>query len=253
MEYVKTLNINNSSRLFNLNLILLNDLKDFTVVSPFNEQKITGIMNKLDKESSRFNHRDEAHYLVYHSKVDDDDLVDKLFDHAGEVSYYTEGLVPYHVMKKMAQCPVSEAIFSLRKSYSDQEVRNIQMTASATQTAIDMSVVLPDLNPYDCLFSLFDLRYNVDKIRLTFPPLTSQEMSPSKNEYYTYNSEDQLFHMKTRYKWDFYKVVKESLSKWKMNIWFVCESEDEKSTILRWAYPKKYQDKEDDGNAAEQV
>lgn len=248
MEYRPTVNINNSSRLYNLNTALMEDVKDFTAVTPMNEQRIQGEMNRLEKESGRFKHRDDTHYLIYHEKYDNDNLVESLFDHGGEVSYYTTGLVPYYVIKKMAQCPVSEAVFSLRKRYTDPEIRNVQVTATATQTKIDMSVVLPDLNPYDCLFSLFDLRYNIDKVQITFPPLTEREMAKKRATYYELK-EDKLYHLKTKYKWNFYQIVKEPLSKWKMNIWFVCDSQEEEDTITRWAYPNKGKKEKVDKNA----
>lgn len=223
MARKRSLNIHNSDRIFNLNLTTKQEENNFTKVTRINEKDIERKMDKLNKESVRFNKRDDKAYLLYKERYGNDTLQDKIFNHGGFIHYYTSDKAPIPVINRLASIPQSEIIYFCQKDYTAEQVRNVQLASMATQVAVDVPIVLPDINPYDYLFSLYPLRYHADKIKISFPSLLEDEIQDRHKPFYVfYNG---AYHLKSKYKYDCFRFLQEPLSTWKMNIWLVCDSE----------------------------
>lgn len=225
-RYKKRLNIQNSNRKYNLNLIHVNDIIDKVKVTRLNEDEIEEEMDKLEAESKRIPKRDDNSYIMYQEKYTNDKLIDKVINHSGGVSYYTRTVVPYYVIKSLSMHPNSEVIYSMRKKFEPREIENVETAFMATEVVIDVPIVIPDMSPYDILFSLHDLKTNVDFIQMSFPPLREEEIAERHKAYYT-KKDDGLYHLDAKPKFDYFKYVQTSLSTWAMNLQIISRSEEE--------------------------
>lgn len=171
--------------------------------------------------------RDNKEYLIFQEKYTNDKLIRKVIAHGGSISYYTNNIIPYYVLKQLAMHTESEVIFSIQKEYTDEQVENVELSYMATRVIIDCPMILPDMSPYDVLFALHDLKTNVDKIHLSFPPLTA--LAKRQEEYY--EKKGDKYYVKASYKYMFFKYIQNSLSLWKMNIWMISD-DDQDYTLL---------------------
>lgn len=229
MTRKKSLNIHNTDRLFNINLTTKQDEARFIKVTRLNEKIVEREMNQLKAESSRFNKRNDKCYLLYKERYGNDTLQDKVFDHGGYIYYYTDGRVPMPIVNKLASVPQSEVIYFCKKKHTLEDVKNVQLVSMATKVSIDVPIVLPDINPYDYLFSLYPLRYHVDKVRISFPALKESELQERHKPFYVfYNG---MYHLKSKYKYLCFKFLHEPLSTWKMNIWLICDSARDRNMV----------------------
>jgi hypothetical protein len=229
MARQKVLNIHNTDRMFNLNLTTVQETTNFIKVTRINEKDIEKEMDKLKADSGRFNKRNNKSYLLFKQRYPNDTLQTKIFDHGGYIYYYSDGRVPIPVINQLASVPQSEVVYLCKKEHKLDDVINVQLASMATKVSIDVPVVLPDINIYDYLFALYPLRYHVDKVRISFPPLREEEIQDRHKEFYVfYNG---MYHMKSKYKYDCFRHLHEPLSTWKMNIWLVCDSKRDKKMI----------------------
>lgn len=225
MPREKRLNILNTNRHFNINLMRSKDIEDKIKIHRLNEKDIESDMDALQQKSRHISLRDAKEYIIYQEKYTNDRLIRKVISHGGGVTYYTDSVVPYYVLKQLANHTNSEVVYSIKKEFTDREKENIELSFMATKVIIDCPMVIPDMSPYDLLFALHDLKTNVDKVQLSFPPLT--EIAERHKEYY--EERDGKYHVKPNYKYSFFKYIQHSLSLWKMNIWLV--SSDEKDHV----------------------
>ncbi|AIW03281.1 hypothetical protein CPT_Mater124 [Bacillus phage Mater] len=222
MTRKKSLNIHNTDRLFNLNLTTKQEEANFTKVTRLNEKSIEREMDQLKAKSTRYNKRNRKSYLLYKERYGNATVQEKIFDHGGHVYYYTNDRVPVPIISKLAAVPQSEVIYLCKKDHTLEDVKNVQLTSMATKVSIDVPIVLPDMNIYDYLFSLYPLRYHVDKVRISFPALSENEIQDRHKQYYIfYNG---MYHLKSKYKYQCFQYLQEPLSTWKMNIWLICDS-----------------------------
>jgi len=222
MTRKKSLNIHNTDRMFNLNLTTKQEQASFTKVTRLNERLIEREMDELKRKSTRFNKRNRKSYLLYKERYSNDTVQDKIMNHGGYIYYYTTDRVPVPVINQLANVPQSEVIYFCKKDYTAEDVRNVQLVSMATKVAIDVPIVLPDINVYDYLFSLYPLRYHVDKVNISFPALSEKEIQDRHKEFYIfYNG---MYHLKAKYKYQCFQYLQEPLSTWKMNIWLICDS-----------------------------
>lgn len=230
----KFLNIGNSSRIFNINLMTRESIAKKIKIHRLNEDKIEKEMDLLAKKSKRFPIKDQNEYIIFQEKYTNDKLIRKVIQHGGTVSYYTDSTVPYYVLKQLATHTDSEVIFQIREEFTDAQVENVNLSFMATQVIIDCPVVVPDNSPYDILFSLHDLKTDVDKVQLSFPPL--REIAERHEKYYE-QRDDELYHLKPMYQYQYYGHIERSLSLWAMNIFIVANTDYDHKEL------KKYVDK----------
>lgn len=229
MARQKVLNIHNTDRMFNCNLTTIQAESNLTKVTRLNEKEIEQEMDKLKAESGRFNKRNNKSYLLFKERYPNDTLQEKIFNHGGYIYYYTDNRVPIPVINQLASVPQSEIVYKCKKDHTIEDVINVQLASMATKVSIDVPIVLPDINIYDYLFSLYPLRYHVDKVRISFPALREDEIQERHREFYVfYNG---MYHLKSKYKYDCFRYLQEPLSTWKMNIWLICDSKKDKKMI----------------------
>lgn len=225
MSRQKRLNILNTDRHFNINLMRASDIEKKVKVNRLNEATIEKEMDELARKSKRYPLRNKTEYIIYQEKYTNDNLIQKVIKHGGGITYYTSTIIPYYVLTQLAMNLNSEVVYSIRKNFTDREQENIELSYMATRVIIDVPVVIPDISPYELLFSLEKLKTDVDKIQLSFPPLRPEEISERHKEYYEQVGD--LFYVKAQYKYEYFQYIQTSLSLWKMNIWIVTTTEEE--------------------------
>ncbi|QPW37239.1 hypothetical protein GMNKNHGO_00017 [Enterococcus phage vB_Efa29212_3e] len=239
---VKRLNIYNTDRYFNINLMKKEDIARKIKVNRLNEEEIEREMDELASNPLKtpigyMDRTNEKSYILYQEKYTNDRLIQKLFKHAGSVSYYTDTIVPYYIIEQISKNLTSEVIYPTKNSYENREIENVQLAFTACPVTIDCPVVLPDVSPYDVLFALHPLKTNVDKIQISFPCLTEEEFDTRHEEYY--HKVGSHYEVKSEYKYKFFKYVQTSLSIWAMNIWLVCDSDEDYNKIDRYIQKEK--------------
>lgn len=227
----KKLNIGNSDRKFNINLMFKSDIENKIKVNILNEKDIEEGMDILNSKSTRFLLKDDKEYILYQEKYTNDNVIKKVIDHGGKISYYTNSIVPYYVIKQLSMNLNSEVIFLIRDRFTDRERENVEMCHMATKVIIDYPVMLGETNPFDALFSLHDLKANVDDIQISFPIL--KDIS-SKQEKYYYKGKDNKYRVRPESKYHYFRFLQNSLSIWAMNIYLMCDCEDDYTTIQKY-------------------
>ncbi|ASR79823.1 hypothetical protein JANET_153 [Bacillus phage Janet] len=222
-------NIYNSDRSINANFTLVKDENAAIKVTRLNEEEVEQAMDKLSEQSELFPIRDDKRYMIFKQKYGNDTLNSKIFKHGGYIQYYSEGKAPIPVINALAKVPTSEIIYAPQKEYPRDVVENVHLASMATSVVVDVPIVLPDINVYDYLFALYPLRYHVDKVRVSFPPLEPEEMTKERKKYYT--KRKGKYYMKPQYKYECFCHLQEPLSTWKMNIWLVCDTEKDRDTV----------------------
>ncbi|AAY53369.1 hypothetical protein [Listeria phage P100plus] len=221
----KRLNIYNTDRYFNMNLMKRSAIEKSIKVTRLNEKEIEEEMDKLAEGSTRFNKKNKKSYLLYQEKYTNDRLIQKLFAHGGSVTYYTNSIIPYYVIKHMAQSTTSKAVYSVKKEFTEEQVKNIELTKMATTVIIDVPVVVPDVSPYDVLFSLHPLKTDVDGVQFSFPRLGKSEIQ--KRHLPFYELKGKVYELRPEIKYEYVKYTQVSLSIWGMYLWLVCNSEED--------------------------
>lgn len=226
----KRLNIYNTDRYFNINLMKRSEITDKIKVNRLNEKEIEAEMDALAvKSSPRIAMRNDKSYILYQEKYTNDTLIAKILKHGGSVSYYTDTIVPYYVLKELAKNLTSEVVYPTKPSYEAREIENIQMSFTACPVVVDCPVVVPDISPYDILFALHPLKTNVDKVHISFPWLALGELQERHRRFY--HQVGDHYELKPKYKYEFFKFVQTSLSIWAMNIWLVCDSDEDYNAV----------------------
>lgn len=256
MTRKKSLLIGNSDRYYNLQLVPSTPLEEKIKITRLNEKQVEEEMDELSRKSKRIPRRNDKSYIMYQEKYTNDRLIEKVIKHGGSISYYTDTLIPHYVIKGMSMNNRSEAIYSMRKQFSKREISNVIETFKACEVKVDVPVIIPDISPYDILFSLHDLKTNVDAIHLTFPPLRESEIGERHLKYYS-KKEDGLYHLSSYYKYRYFKYIQTSLSIWAIHIHIICFSQEEYEGIDKYVQKdldrrnpnrKKERDKDEEAN-----
>lgn len=233
MTRKKSLLIGNSDRYYNLRLTSSKPLEDKIKITKLNEEEIEEDMDVLANRSRRIPLKDNKAYILYQEKFTNDRLIDKVINHGGKVTYYTDTVAPVYVIKGLSMRTSSEVIYSMRKQFTKREVENVMEAFKATEVKIDVPIVVPDMSPYDILFALHTLKTNVDAIQLSFPPLHEEEIQERHKKYYTKKG-DGLYHLGSLYKFRFFKYIQTSLSTWAMHIHIICFTQEEYEGINKY-------------------
>lgn len=234
---IKRLNIYNTDRYFNINLMKRSDIASKIKVTRLNEKEIEKDMDSLAEQSHRLPVKDNKSYILYQEKYTNDTLIQKLLTHGGSVSYYTNTIVPYYILKELARNLTSEVVYPTKTHYENREIENIQLSFTACPVTIDCPVVVPDISPYDILFALHPLKTNVDKIQISFPWLAESEIQERHKKYY--HKVQDHYELKPEIKYEYFKYVQTSLSIWAMNIWLVCDSDQDYQAVDTFVQAEK--------------
>lgn len=234
---IKRLNIYNTDRYFNINLMKRSDITKKIKVTRLNEKEIEKEMDSLAEQSRRMPKRNDKAYILYQEKYTNDTLMHKLFKHGGSVTYYTDTIVPYYVLKELARNLTSEVVYPTKAHYENREIENVQLSFTACPVTIDCPVVVPDISPYDILFAVHPLKTNVDKIQISFPWLTETEIQDRHRKYYHKVADH--YELLPKYKYEYFKYVQTSLSIWAMNIWLVCDSDQDYASVDTYVQAEK--------------
>lgn len=227
-------NLLNSDRSFNYNSTTRKKEMDRVVVTRLNEKEIEEEMDELKKQSVDYNIRNNKKYILYHHKHMNNTLHEKIFDHGGHISYYTDNWVPHTVYTRMSgMIQYCETIFRLQQEYDYPHIENIINANAASTVSIDCPVVIPDISPHGVSFALSPLRSLVDSIKVSFPPLEKADIQERHKKYYQYK--DGYYYVKPVYKYEFLRHIKYPVSSWGMSLWVICDSVKDKEQVDKLA------------------
>ena len=227
MAKKKTLTIYNSDRYFNIDTKDKEKINKAIKVTKLNEQEVEQNLDKLAKQSRRYKLKDNKAYMLFNEKYNNDRLIEKVCNHGGEVTYYTDSVIPYYVLKDLSSNNNSSVVYRMRESFTDKEIDNVALSFMGTKVIIDISVVLPNVNPYEVIRNLYPLKTNVDEVHLTYPRL--KEITKEQAKFYQWDGE--AYELKPYYKVDFAERIRVSLSVWKMYIFILTDTKDHKSVV----------------------
>lgn len=228
----KRLTIYNTDRYYNVNLLTRQELEDWVKVSSLVEKDIEANMDELEAKASRFILKDNQKYRIFHETYANDRVISKVAKHGGQVDYYTDTIVPYYVLKDLANNTGSQVTYGSRPKFDYDDVDNVALSFMACPVVIDVPVVLPDISPYDILFMLHPLKTNVDHVNLSFPRFAKGVHMGTKYQKY-YHLTGDYWEVKPEYKFRYFKYVQDSLSIWAMNIYIVCDSQEDYQAVKR--------------------
>ncbi|MDU6503563.1 MAG: hypothetical protein E6533_14275 [Klebsiella pneumoniae] len=218
----KTLTIYNSDRYFNIHTKDKKEISKSIKITHANEEEIEKNLDKIANKSSRYILKDDNTYMLFNEKYNNDRLIEKVCKHGGGVYYYTDSIIPYYVFKDLSTNQNSAVVYKMRERFSDKEIDNIALSFMGTKVIIDISVVLPYVNPYEIIRNLHPIKTNVDEVHLTFPKLRTIE--DKQKRFYDFDGEGYI--LKPEYKIDFAERIRVSLSVWKMYIYILTSEED---------------------------
>lgn len=169
------------------------------------------------------------HYMLKHVPMGlgyDDALNNALLAQNPPFTYFTDSVAPMHVMTALNTNKHGEVMYTYQQDYSVETVKNLAKAEMLCRTAIYCPVVWDGLSATQILFSLWDLRYIVDRVDIVFTPLTKAQVNKIKNGHalYVYNKQDKKYHLKAPYKLHYYIALHECLARWRIQLCIVCDS-----------------------------
>ena len=114
MAKKKTLTIYNSDRYFNIDTKDKEKISKAIKVTKLNEQEVEQNLDKLAKQSRRYKLKDDKSYMLFNEKYNNDRLIEKVCNHGGEVTYYTDSVIPYYVLKDLSSNNNSSVVYRMR-------------------------------------------------------------------------------------------------------------------------------------------
>jgi len=226
MRRIETLNINNTYRSLNNNA----EYRPVNSIVKVNTQTEPSILNSLNKADSLI--EDTRRYIIYHSIAENDNITQELINKGAQVDYYTSTIVPTKVATDLNNNKRARAIYPLQQQFSLTTLQNMSMVSMLTRIAVDCPIVYPDIKPKDILFPMFDARYLVDRIELSFPNLHKSELG-DRGDYYSLNKDTGLYQLKRVHKLNYYLALHEYLARWKIRLHLICDSQEEANYILK--------------------
>lgn len=227
MRPVRNLNINNTYRSLNLNTTL--------GYNTYNTVKVTA-QTKAEVLQDIKQHKYASRYLLYHTKApgsigEDDKLNAQVLNTPSPVSYFTTNEVPIHILLRMADKKNCEVVYTFTKEFTDKQIRNVQSANAFCHTVVEANLIYPDDDYRDLLFSVWDLRYVLDQLRLSFPDLTKEQVG-NRHAYYAYNKTSKRYQLRSRYKYKYYENLHEVLARWKIQLWIVTRTLEEGQYLM---------------------
>lgn len=235
----KRLNVHNTDKMFNLRFFL-RDKNDIVKVSILNREAIRKDMQSLKEESTLIPKRDTKTYIIFQEVMQDDALVQDIFNHGGFVTYYSDGNIPYHIVKLLHKNKKTSRVMVLIKStYGYEEIRDIALTSMSGTVCVDVPIVYGVSDYTQVVAGLSDIRYRVDRVELSFPPLTEKEYNKAveinTNVRKYYKKKEGKYYLKSEYKYNFFNYIRNACSHWKMYLYLLCDNEQDlkKLTALK--------------------
>lgn len=219
----KKLNVGNTDRHFNINLVNLEAEEKPVLVTDKNRDDIKSEMEVLRRKSRRLRVNNETSYLMDYDRSMDDALFASLCEHGGCIKFRSDTVIPYYVTKQLANNPSSGAIYKMRYPFSVDEQHNVELSFMSTETSVEVDIKLPEDGPWELVFALSCLKTNLDNVYINFPLVTRDELVSNYEHYYEQVAEG--YSLKAEYRYQFFKYIQTSLSIWKMNIYLNCESQ----------------------------
>lgn len=214
MARQRRLIIGNADKIFNLEFEHQEEREEYIDVLPDNTKKIKEELRELADMSEGLPIRDGNKYIIFHTAMMDDELVELLFRYGGEVIYYTNSIAPSHVLELVAENRyTSSVMYALSSGIDYGRADNIEIASSAGKVSID--ILADDVTPFEIIVALDKIKYAVDTVYLYFDKLTHEGDADAE--------------------YDYFVDLRDALANWKMNIVMIYTSEEE---LARLEYRK---------------
>lgn len=225
MRDIKNLNINNTYRSQNNNT----EYRSADSIVKVTTQTEPDLISRISGDKDSFM-QDTNRYIIYHSLAENDTITQELIRNGAQVDYYTPTIVPIKVATDLNSNKRSRVVYPIQKQFSLETLENMDMVSMLTRVAVDCPVVFPDVTPKSILFPMFDARYLIDRIEISFPKLHEEEIGDRK-EYYTKDANTGLYQLESKYKLQYYLSLHEYLARWKVRLHLMCDSQEEADFI----------------------
>lgn len=210
MSRVRRLNIQNTDRAFNFNLISSDEFY-LNKITNKNSKSIESNIKRNQKEDSKLGDLlDERTDDSYSLREEDSSyaLIELLFSKAKYTRYFPkESLSKLIMFEAIKNRHNSEIVFTYRKSISHSLQSSIEWTSKGARTSVYIKVNgYDDFNTYSILKELFKIRYTLDRVYFDF----SESDIPDYIQY------------------EMFARLNESLSTWKMNAYIIVDEYNKK-------------------------
>ena len=113
-------------------------------------------------------------------------------------------------------------MYQIHSEFTKEQIKNVQTASMLCKTVVSCPLLYPDGKAKDILFSLWELRYVLDRVVLTFPKLKTKQLE-NRKEYYHYNKNIKRYELFSKYKLQYYHNLHEVLARWRIQLWLVLE------------------------------
>lgn len=232
----KGLNIYNTDKYYNLNLILRSDVNNMQEVNVLTKPNIDKHIletspAELAMEDTKYIYSKGA---TYDGGLLDEDYVITMIKKGMQVFYYAPvgQLVPEPVLDALSEGRGGVIYRQAGLAQQTPEyLNNVAKAHEATHVAIDCLIILPDVRPYDMMTALSNLKTNVDNVQFVFDPLHDNEIRPLEKPFYYVSLADNLWHCYSKHKFNFFKELKNPLSGWGMLIDLIADNSEDLSNL----------------------
>lgn len=200
----KRLNVLNTQRIFNLNLIENNDY--VLVVDYLNYESVWNTLKAhIDSQDDIIPDRNGISYEIRYTDGIDYGFIMDVLNYGASIDMRTSDTIPEPIIDLMARnSKFSHATYDFKPKYSTEEVNNIQQASSAVD--VDIAMTADDnTRGYDIMISMSDVVFSVDSLIIDY---TGESLV---KEYELFNE------------------IRDALSGWKIGIVFKVGSEEEKN------------------------
>ena len=221
----KKLNIYNTDKYYNLDLISNSEQGSLIPITPFNVDKIHMDL-AVTRNSENWLTMDKPRFIYYVQSMLDpniSNLID-IIEMGADVTYFTRFPVPDNILDAFAKQDTGRILFqfppsSYPKELKRQFVLGVKKAYEATEVNFDCIVIMPDIAPVDVVSALSYYGSSVDNVRIDFPPLHGEELRDfEKSYYYLEPGNKELWHCYPKDMFGYVKKLQRPLSSWGMQI-----------------------------------
>lgn len=232
MSRKKRLNIHNTDRVFNMQIVEGYNQKPMQFINKRNEVEIVSDIKKYAGTQGLLIRRDNNHYHMFLSQVSYSTL-ETVSTYAGLFTLVIDKKVDKDTLALLAKNRKNgRAVSTLKEDYSFEEVQEIVRISEVISITMDVHPLLGDTSPNAVIIALSNVRYRVDKVQLVFQPVltTFLEKNPSIQPYYV-KKHGNLSQPKINKVYDFFSELRDACSHWKMNILIEVNNKNEKEQL----------------------
>jgi hypothetical protein len=222
--------IYNTTHKYNLNLVIPSDYALRQKVTEANFDSLKKVFSNT--EGSVIDHLEHLNdvYEFYSTTEKDIELIELMAPKVAHIYVYTEDTIPVEIMDIFNRYSNGTLVYLWDKyqEYGDM-VTNIQEAFKATEVILSLNISLPEDDPEQLLFGLYQVHTNVDQIILNFPSKQESQLTKDSERYYHKVNDSYLLNSEDKFRC--FKIMQQPLSVWGMGIQLVANNVSEKALL----------------------